>query len=105
MTGLVLGLVDSVDTRKTILGVMGAFLGSLMYAAPLTVMVRHSQLFTHFYRSGSIVPRRHAFFVVTSMFDGAADGDPDEKRGVHAFSAVSLRLLEQYHLDNLRRCS
>nr|PNR44731.1 hypothetical protein PHYPA_014501 [Physcomitrium patens] len=38
MTGLVLGLVDSVDTRKTILGVMGAFLGSLMYAAPLTVM-------------------------------------------------------------------
>ncbi|KAG0630151.1 hypothetical protein M758_1G157600 [Ceratodon purpureus] len=38
MTGLVVGLVKDHDTRRTILGVLGATLALAMYSAPLTVM-------------------------------------------------------------------
>ena len=41
MTGLVVGLVKDHDTRRTILGVLGATLALAMYSAPLTVMVYH----------------------------------------------------------------
>jgi hypothetical protein len=41
MTGVVVGLVKDLDTRRTILGVLGAALGLVMYSAPLTIMVCH----------------------------------------------------------------
>jgi solute carrier family 50 protein (sugar transporter) len=38
MAGLVLGLVHDLNTRRAILGVLGATLATLMYGAPLTIM-------------------------------------------------------------------
>jgi len=74
MAGLLVGVEHDLNTRRTILGVLCATLATLMYAAPLTIMVRVSSRaqtpeFQHDLLKSSVLIQTNGFKWYTNVMD------------------------------------
>ncbi|XP_065048088.1 bidirectional sugar transporter SWEET4-like isoform X1 [Musa acuminata AAA Group] len=96
---LVLTLAHTHERRSMIVGVLCVFFGTMMYAAPLSVMIGAKNWTVSV---AIIAASVHSGTRRSSSSSCVENGDPEQERGVHAALPLACFLLQRRLLDRLR---